>query len=97
MSGAVVAAMAPAAAGTLVVVGIMVAVIVAYLTIVLSILVRVSFILGTVLIGVRSIANQVEPVGPVVGDIAANVTAINEALAGVLGVTTRKRLKTGRR
>jgi uncharacterized membrane protein YkgB len=41
---------------------------------------KVSFMLGTILIGVRSIANQTQPLGSVVGDILKDVTAIEGAL-----------------
>jgi uncharacterized membrane protein YkgB len=41
---------------------------------------KVSFMLGTILIGVRSIASQTQPLGSVVGDILKDVTAIEGAL-----------------
>jgi uncharacterized membrane protein YkgB len=41
---------------------------------------KVSFMLGTILIGVRSIANQTQPLGSVIGDILKDVTAIEGAL-----------------
>lgn len=45
---------------------------------------EVSFNVGTVLVGVRSIALQVQPIGPVVRDILGDVQAIEEALDGVV-------------
>lgn len=75
----------PAVYGLLVGTGLMVLAVASYLVYIVYILQDVSFTLGTVLIGVRAIANQVEPVDQVVGGIAANVSAIDEALGGLLG------------
>lgn len=77
-SGATVAAF-------VIVAGIVVA-LAAYLITIALLLKKVSFTLGTVIIGVRAIANQTAPVEEVVGDIAANVIAIQNALRGVLGL-----------
>jgi hypothetical protein len=56
-----------------------------YLIIIAYTLNRVSFTVGTVLIGVRSIAAQTEPVGNVVGDIYRGVQSIEHALSNLLG------------
>jgi len=56
-----------------------------YLIIIAYTLNKVSFTVGTVLIGVRSIAAQTEPVGAVVGDILRQTQAIEGALSGLLG------------
>jgi len=76
---------APPVIGLLIGTALLVAAIAIYLIVVVWILRDVSFTLGTVLIGVRAISNQVEPVGEVVGGIASNVTAIDNALGGLLG------------
>lgn len=69
-----------------VVVALVVLALAGYLVTVAFILRKVSFTLGTVIIGVRAIANQTAPVGEVVGDIATNVISIQNALRGVLGL-----------
>ena len=61
-----------------------VATIALYLIVVASMLKDVSFTVGTVLVGVRSIALQVQPIGPVVKDIVRDVQTIDEALAGLV-------------
>ncbi len=48
------------------------------------VLTKVSFTLGTVIIGVRSIAQQTEPVEEIVAGIAADIGAIQTALHGLL-------------
>jgi hypothetical protein len=50
----------------------------------------VSFTVGTVLIGVRAIASQTEPVGAVVTDILRQTEAIENALANLLGEKQRR-------
>jgi hypothetical protein len=76
---------APPVIGLLVGTAILVAALAIYLITIVYILRDVSFTLGTVLIGVRAIVNQVTPVGDVVNGIAANVTEIDNALGGLLG------------
>jgi hypothetical protein len=56
-----------------------------YLIIIAYTLNKVSFTVGTVLIGVRAIAAQTEPVGSVVSDIYKEVQAIENALSNLLG------------
>lgn len=80
---------APPVIGLLVGVGVLVAALAIYLITIVWILWDVSFTLGTVLIGVRAITSQVEPVGDVVSGIAANVAAIDGALGGLLGDNSR--------
>ena len=73
-----------AAVVTLVLVAVLVGAIAAYLIIIAYTLNDVSFTLGTVLIGVRSIAYQCEPVGDVVSGILGDVRAIEGALGDVV-------------
>lgn len=56
-----------------------------YLIAITFILRKVSFILGTTLIGVRAIAARLQPVAKVVGGIAGNVGVISSALGVALG------------
>lgn len=73
---------------TLIGVGLLVAALVLYLSLVAYHLTKVNFTLGTVLIGVRAIANQVEPLGGVVGSIAKDVGAMDDALKDLVEVAT---------
>ena len=73
-----------AAIVTLVLVFVAVTAIALYLIIVAYTLNNVSFTLGTILIGVRSIAYQTEPVGDVLGGIAGDVKAIDGALGDLV-------------
>ena len=76
--------MPAAAIVTLVLVFVLVAAIAAYLIIIAYTLYDVTFTLGTILIGVRSIAYQTEPVGEVLSGIAGDVKAIEGALDDVV-------------
>jgi len=67
------------------------AVLAGYLIIITLILREVSFNVGTVLIGVRAIANQCAPLGPVIRDIVGDVRAIEEDLEALLGGTSARR------
>ena len=67
-----------------VIIAVVVLAIAGYLIVVAYVLRKVSFTLGTILIGVRSIAYQTEPVNDVVSGIAADVAAIQAALRGLL-------------
>jgi len=82
--------------GTLIVVAVIVAALALYLIAIAVTLTRVSFILGTVLIGVRAIANQTAPVGSVIRDIYGDVSAIQGALDGLLEGVSMKALSSGR-
>lgn len=62
-----------------------------YLITIAVILKDVSFTVGTVLIGVRSIAAQTAPLGPVVRDILNDIRGIEDDLGGVLGTTPARR------
>ena len=73
-----------AAIVTLFLVFVAVTAIALYLIIVAYTLNNVSFTLGTILIGVRSIAYQTEPVGDVLGGIAGDVKAIDGALGDLV-------------
>lgn len=64
-----------------------------YLIIIAYTLNKVSFTVGTVLIGVRSIAAQCEPIGSVVGDILRQTQDIENALSGLLGEPSRRVLR----
>lgn len=72
MSGAAVAA--------IVVTGVLVAALAAYLTWVVAILRHLTDTLGKVTFGVASIAHRVQPVEGLVGEINADLTAVAEAL-----------------
>lgn len=69
---------------TFVGVGAIVVVLALYLITVVVLLRHVSFTVGTVLVGVRAIAQQVQPIGPVVREIVSDVQAIDKALEGLL-------------
>ncbi len=64
---------------TLIGVFLIVAALALYLTIIALTLRGVSFTLGTVLIGVRAIVNQTNPVPTYVGTILSDVVAIDQA------------------
>ena len=61
-----------------------VAIIAIYLCTVSWMLRDVSFTVGTVLVGVRSIALQVQPIGGVVREIVRDIQAIEEDLEGLV-------------
>jgi len=65
---------------TLIGVAVIVAALAFYLITIASTLKHVSFTVGTVLIGVRAIAAQCQPLQPVIRDIANDVAAIDEDL-----------------
>lgn len=69
---------------TLVGVFLIVAALAGYLITIAATLRDVSFTLGTVLIGVRAIANQTAPLRGVVNDILGDVVAMDTALKGLL-------------
>ncbi len=73
-----------AAVVTLIGVAVLVGALAVYLATIAYLLNKVTFTLGTVLIGVRAIANQTIPVGEVVSDIVDDVEAIQKALEGLL-------------
>lgn len=77
-----------AAIVTLVLTGLLVAALAFYLTWVVLILRRVVDTLGKVTFGVRAIAHRTGPIEPVVEDINANLTAVAEALEGLVAKAT---------
>lgn len=64
---------------TLIGVFLTVAALAIYLTVIAAILRDVSFTLGTIIIGVRAIVNQTNPVPTYVGTILSDVVAIDQA------------------
>ena len=62
-------------------VGLIVAALAVYLITISYILVRVSFTLGTILIGVKAIANRCDPLNPIIGSILENVSTIQRELS----------------
>ncbi|CAN5848668.1 hypothetical protein BH23ACT1_BH23ACT1_10990 [soil metagenome] len=86
---------------TLIGVFLVVAALAGYLITIAATLRDVSFTLGTVIIGVRAIANQTAPVRGVVDGILADVVAMDTALKGLLArggqveAGTRGALTTG--
>jgi hypothetical protein len=69
---------------TLIGVFVIVAALATYLIIIALTLRDVSFTLGTILIGVRAIQNQTDPVGTYVGTILSDVVAIDQAAKQLL-------------
>lgn len=69
---------------SLVLVGLLVVALAAYLIWVVFILRHAVDTLGKVTFGVRAIAHRTEPVGPVLADVNANLTAVAEALEGLV-------------
>ena len=75
--------MGPETVVTLIGVFIIVAALAAYLIMIAYSLYKVSFTLGTVLIGVRAIAARCEPLREVIGSIGNDVAAVEQAMAGL--------------
>lgn len=69
---------------TLVAAGLIVAALAAYLISVALLLRRASLTLGTINVGLRSIAARVEPLEPILGEINADLTEVRDALSEVL-------------
>lgn len=76
--------MSVAAIVTLALVAVLVIALAAYLIWVVMILRHAVDTLGKVTFGVRAIAHRTEPVGPVLADVNANLTAVAEALEGLV-------------
>ena len=68
---------------TLAVVAIIVAVLALYLIDICQNLNHVSFTVGSIIIGLRSIAQQTEPLGGVVRQIASDVSSLDQEFAGL--------------
>lgn len=79
--------MPAAAIVTLVLVGVLIAALAVYLVIILIALRRVSFTLGTVVLGGLAIAHRTAPLAEIVGSVAGEVLAIDDALAAVADPT----------
>ncbi|MBA3287286.1 MAG: hypothetical protein H0U21_04560 [Acidimicrobiia bacterium] len=69
---------------SLILVFLLVTALAAYLIWVVFILRHAVDTLGKVTFGVRAIAHRTEPVGPVLADVNANLTAVAEALEGLV-------------
>jgi len=69
-----------------------VATLAAYLIRVALILVHVNFTLGTIIAGVRAIATQVEPLGPVVGEINSDLAGLSKALQDLVAKAGGRRV-----
>ena len=69
---------------SLVIIFLLVAALAFYLIWVVLILRHAVDTLGKVTFGVRAIAHRTEPVGPVLADVNANLTAVAEALEGLV-------------
>lgn len=67
-----------------VIIAVVVVALAGYLIAVASLLNKVHFTLGTVVIGVRAIAEQTEPIDDVITGIAEDVAAIQVALRSLL-------------
>ena len=76
--------MGPETIVTLIGVALIVGALAAYLIIIAYSLYKVSFTLGTVLIGVRSIAARCEPLREVLGSIGNDVATVEQALGGLV-------------
>lgn len=68
---------------TLIGVAVIVGALAAYLILIAYSLYKVSFTLGTVLIGVRAIAARCEPLREVIGSIGNDVATVEQAMAGL--------------
>ncbi len=93
METSLIAAIDLGAATVVTLVGVfaIVAALALYLITIAVILKEVSFNVGTVLIGVRSIAAQTAPLAPVLRDIVNDIRGIDEDLEAVLGPVSPRR------
>jgi uncharacterized protein YoxC len=82
--------MQPVAIVTLIGVAATILVLAVYLVAVAWILHRVSFTLGTVIAGLRAIANQTQPLQPVVDEINEDLAGVQKALEDLLAKKTSK-------
>lgn len=76
--------MPAAAIATIVLALLLVAALAFYLIRVILILRHVVDTLGKVTFGVRAIAHRTEPIAPALSDVNANLTAVGEALEGLV-------------
>lgn len=75
----------------LVAAGLIVVVLAAYLLVITYLLYKTLFTLGTVNVGVRSIARRVEPLEPILGEINGDLIAARDGLSGVLARKTSEK------
>lgn len=69
---------------TLVGVGLLIVALAAYLLAALFLLRKTLFTLGTINVGLRAIAERVEPLEPVLAEINSDLTGVRDALTEVL-------------
>lgn len=74
---------------TLVLTGLLVVALAAYLTWVVLLLRRIGGTLGKVAVGMRTVADRTEPVGQLVGELNTDLTAVAEALEGLAAKVER--------
>lgn len=76
--------MPAAAIVTLIATGLTIAALAVYLVTVAWQLRHVSFTLGTIIVGLRAIGNQTEPLGPVISEIRGDLEGLQATLEGLL-------------
>ncbi|MFP5353203.1 MAG: hypothetical protein ACLGIB_11670 [Actinomycetota bacterium] len=69
---------------TLVGVALLIAALAAYLLVALFLLRKTLFTLGTINVGLRAIADRVEPLEPVLAEVNSDLSGVRDALMGVL-------------
>lgn len=69
---------------TLVGVGLLIVALAAYLLVALYLLRKTLFTLGTINVGLRAIAERVEPLEPVLAEINSDLSGVRDALTAVL-------------
>jgi uncharacterized membrane protein YfbV (UPF0208 family) len=79
---------------TLVLTGLLVAALAAYLIWVVLLLRRIVDTLGKVTFGVRAIAHRTEPVGLLIGEVNTDLTAVAEALEALSAKVERRSIAT---
>jgi uncharacterized protein YoxC len=82
-----------AAVVTLIGTALTIVVLAAYLIRVALILKHVSFTLGTIVAGVRAIANQTEPLGQVVNDINQELDGLRAALEALVEAKSKSKVQ----
>lgn len=70
---------------TLIIIGLVVVTLAVSLTTILLMLRRTLFTLGTINVGLRSIARRVEPLEPVLGEVNSDLTGVRNELVNVVG------------
>jgi hypothetical protein len=82
---------------TLIGTALTVTVLASYLVRVALLLRHVSFTLGTIIAGLRAIANQTEPLEPIIDEIDADLADVRSTLAGLLARKLPERADTSGR